>query len=165
MLLATIITALATVVLAYVTRRYVKLTYDMLIEMKAAKNPLVFIKFIKRMEGHNMTDIDMIISNKGLSPAKYINLRTSYGTNFIRHEIIKGNVEYKSFKLNELPIFINGIPYLPPGEDVKENIGKFQNEDLRGNPYVRIDYSYKTETGETIYRDCMPDLRISPAGE
>ena len=149
-LLASVISASATVVLAYLTSRYVKLTYEMVDEIKKARNPLVIINFIKRMEGHYMTEIDMIISNKGLSPAKDINLRAVYETPFIRHEIIKGNVELKIFQLNELPIFKTGIPYLAPGDDIRDNIGEFQNEDIRESPLVRIGYSYNTETGETI---------------
>jgi hypothetical protein len=158
-LLASVISAFATVVLAYLTSRYVKLTYEMVDEIKKARNPIVIINFIKRMEGYNLTEIDMIISNKGLSPAIDINLRAAYETHLFRDDIIKGNMELKIFQLNELPIFKTGITYLAPGDDIRDNIGKIENKDIRESPLVRIGYNYKTETGETIYRNIMLDLR------
>jgi hypothetical protein len=91
-LLASVIYALATVVLAYLTSRYVKLTYEMVTEVKNSRNPFVIINFIKKM-GHYMTEIDILIANKGLSSAKDINLRTLYDIPFFRNRTIKGDVE------------------------------------------------------------------------
>ena len=73
-LLASVISALATAYLAYLTSRYVKLTYEMVNEIKKSRNPLVIIDFIERMKGDSITKIDIKISNKGLSSAKDINL-------------------------------------------------------------------------------------------
>jgi hypothetical protein len=163
-LLASIISALATVVLAYFTSRYVKLTYEMVDEIKNSRNPIVIINFIKKV-GYYMTKIDMLISNKGLSSAKDINLRAVYETIFYKNNIIRGNTETTKLKLNELPIFKDGIPYIAPGDSIRYYIGDFQNEDIRGNPLVTINYRYNTETGETIYRNIMLDLRYLPIEE
>jgi hypothetical protein len=161
-LLASVISALATVILAYLTSRYVKLTYDMVNEIKKSRNPVVIINFIKRIEGHHMTDIDIIISNKGLSPAKDIKLSAVYNIHFFKNRINKGNAETIKLTLNDLSIFRDGISYIGPGDIIRDNIGNFQNETIRDNPLVKINYSYKTETNETIYSNIMPDLRHVP---
>jgi hypothetical protein len=64
-----------------------------------------------------------------------------------------------------LPIFKDGIPYIAPGDSIRDNIGKFQNDDIRDNPLIKINYSYKTETSETIYSNIMLDLRYLPKEE
>lgn len=101
----------------------------------------------------------MKVSNKGLYPARDINLKAVYRTPFTQNEIIKGNVKINICQLNELPIFRNGISYLAPGNDICSNIGDLNNEDIQKNPLVKVIYSYKIETGQTIYRDIMLDLR------
>ena len=161
-LLATVISASATVILAYLTSRYVKLTYEMVDEIKKSRNPVVIINFINRIEGHYMTDIDIIISNKGLSSAKDIKLSAVYNIQFIKNRINKGNVETIKLTLNELSIFREGITYIGPGDSIRDNIGKFQNETIRDNPIVKINYIYETETNEIIYSNIMFDLRYLP---
>jgi hypothetical protein len=111
------------------------------------------------MKGHYITKIDMTISNKGLSSAKDINLKAAYEPPFTQNEIIKGKVKTNICQLNELPIFRNGIPYLGPGNDICFNIGELDNENIQNNPLVKVVYSYKIETGQTIYRNIMIDLR------
>ena len=163
-LLASVISALATVVLAVLTSRYVKLTYEMVNEIKKSRNPIVIINFIKRI-GHHMTKIDLIISNKGLSPAKDIRLKAEHGIKFLKTELVKGESETTILQLNELPIFKDSLPYLAPGKDISHNVGSIDNEDIQKNPYVWINYSYKTEAGETIYSNIKLDLRYFPNEE
>src|SRR3990172_5878198 len=111
------VTAIATVVLAWLTSKYVKLTYFMVEEIRKSRDPLIIVDFQFKLKGHNLTKFNMIISNKGLSPAKDILIRAEDGTNFYRENYeLGGKVE--SIKLNDLPIFKDGIPYLAPENNV-----------------------------------------------
>lgn len=158
-LLASVTSALATGFLAYLTYRYVKLTHNMVDEIKKSRNPLVFINFIEAVRGHYMTKIIMTISNKGLSSAKDIKMRVKYEHPFMQIETDKGNTTPVSLRLSELAIFRDGIPYLAPGKSISRRIGDINNKDIQKNPKMKISYSYKTELDETIYRDMTIDLR------
>jgi hypothetical protein len=81
---------------------------------------------------------------------------------FFQTEIVKGKPETKILKLNDLDIFKNGIPYLSPGSDLTFKIGEFQNTDIKEDPSIKINYNYKTESGETIYSNIKFDLRYLP---
>jgi hypothetical protein len=94
-LFASLSSGLATIVLAYLTWRYVKLTHEMVNEIKKARNPIVTINFFKAMQGHSMTRIYMIISNIGLSPAKDINLRAECKLKFIKLKLLKENLRQR----------------------------------------------------------------------
>jgi hypothetical protein len=86
-------------------------------------------------------------------------------TQVYQTEIVKGKPETKILKLNDLDIFKNGIPYLSPGPGLTFRIGEFQNTDIQKSPFVNINYDYKTENSETIYRNIMLDLRYLPEEE
>jgi hypothetical protein len=156
------VTALATVVLAWLTSKYVKLTHFMLEEMRKERKPLIIIDFIKQ-EGHYQTKLYMIISNKGLSPAKDISFEAEKHT-FIIRDIIGKNGKHSGkaevTELNFLPIFKDGMPYLAPGNNIRFYIGSIKNDDLINYPKVRISCSYKDESEEVIQKDILIDLRF-----
>jgi hypothetical protein len=59
-------------------------------EIRKARNPIVTVDFIKGIEGHYMTDIYMVIANKGLSLAKDINLSAECKIQFYQLKLLKG---------------------------------------------------------------------------
>jgi hypothetical protein len=60
-------------------------------QIKKARNPIVIINFVKAMQGHYMTKINMIISKKGLSQSKDINLSAECKFNFFKLKLLKEN--------------------------------------------------------------------------
>jgi hypothetical protein len=106
-LISTVVITVATVVLAVLTFKYVRLTQMMVQEMKRSREPLVNVDF--EMPDHTLR---LVISNSGLSPAKNVRFRVTQDAKWIRDE--RGQ-----HGLSEFPPIKNGISYLVPGRKLK----------------------------------------------
>ena len=160
-LLSSLVTTGATVALALFTWKYVRLTNMMVAEMKKVREPIVVIDFKAPLIGHFQSRITMMVSNKGITPAKniLINPRHSLLPIIIDKPGTGSNVESELVKFIELLIFKEVISYLSPGETYKINLGTLRNEDIAQYPKVDIDISYEDELRNKTFRNITFDFK------
>ncbi len=145
--ISTVIVAIATVVLVWLTSKYVILTKHIVDDMKVARNPSINVDF----EMPNL-GMKLIISNSGLSPAKNIRIK------------VKKDINWQETKENEsllaqLEPIKNGISYLIPGRTFKYNAGvpilrNKENKDMM----VSFHISFENEQGILFKKDIDIDM-------
>ncbi|MFA5914335.1 MAG: zinc ribbon domain-containing protein [Burkholderiales bacterium] len=140
---------MATVVLAVLTFKYVRLTHSLVQEARAAKRPNVFVDI-----EFDSTDVKFIIGNTGSSPA--INVKLSVADNIPWRQ----HPEFQS-GIASLAIVQNGLAYLAPGRTLKFNAGYIENNAtfFSAESMVTIGLMYQTETGEQVSREVTIELR------
>lgn len=138
-LLGVAVTALATVVLAWLTGRYVKLTKVLADEAKASKEPNVYIDLEFSTRG-----VKLLLGNSGSSPARNISFKVS-------DNIPWRQIDHAPKSLAELPVLKHGISYLAPGRVLKYEAGVLPHDRDVFSPehVVSIEISFQTETAQT----------------
>ncbi|MBI4775887.1 MAG: hypothetical protein HY788_17225 [Deltaproteobacteria bacterium] len=142
------LTTIATIVLAFLTGKYVRLTHSLLEETKSQKEPNVWIDLeLSRNQAK------LLIGNSGTSPAK--NLRFE----------VKDNIPWRQDKdynrtLETLHPCKNGISYLAPSRILKYIAGFIDNKRTFSelDSIVEIKLNYETETGKEVSREFVIDI-------
>ena len=113
----------STVLLAILTGIYVFLTFRILSEMKAAKEPAIEIDF--EVKVNTLHETFVWVKNAGLSPAK--NIHIDVDDNLPLSHLY----ELKDTTLSETNFIKNGIPYLAPGRSKTYAVGNLKlNRDI-----------------------------------
>ena len=147
-LLATAVSAIATLVLAFLTAKYVRLTSMLADEARAAKYPNVFVD----IEIDNF-GIKFVVGNAGATPAQNIRFRVKDTVPWQIHERLPSGV-------SSLSIVKNGIAYLPPGRTLKFYAGSVRHvkEGFAPGSVIDVGLSFDVEPGKSITRDFCIDM-------
>jgi len=115
--ISALITSIATIILAFLTARYVRLTNHMLEETRASRGPNVYVDI-------ELTsfEIKLLVGNSGTSPAHNIHLSVSDSIPW------RDNSSHGGFK--KLGIVKEGISYLAPGRTLKYIAGYYDWKEL-----------------------------------
>ena len=128
--ISAIVSALATIILAFLTWRYVRLTNHILSETRASRGPNIYVDL-------ELTpySIMLIVGNSGLSPAHNI------------HFTVSDNIPWREVShhsgLKTLGIIKEGITYLAPGRILKYIAGYIDPKtsfDVNSHAEFIIDY-------------------------
>ena len=113
----------STVILAILTGIYVFLTFRILREMRASKEPAIEIDF--EVKVNTLHETFVWVKNAGLSPAK--NIHIDVDDNLPLSHLY----ELKDTTLSETNFIKNGIPYLAPGRSKTYAVGNLKlNRDI-----------------------------------
>ena len=117
------ISTVSTVILAILTGIYVFLTFRILSEMRASKEPAIEIDF--EVKVNTLHETFVWVKNAGLSPAK--NIHIDVDDNLPLSHLY----ELKDTTLSETNFIKNGIPYLAPGRSKTYAVGNLKlNRDI-----------------------------------
>ncbi len=111
--ISTAVVAIATVILVWLTSKYVRLTNYMVEDIKRSREPSINVDF-ELPDGF----LRFAISNSGLSPAKNIRFLVQNDVDWIKDG--SGNAG-----LARLAPIKNGISYLAPNRTLKYGVGLF----------------------------------------
>jgi len=146
--ITTVVTAFATVVLALLTGWYVRLTYHMLQEAKATKEPNVWVDL--ELTSY---EVKLMVGNSGSSPAR--NLRFD----------IKDNVPWRKIEnheegFNAIQPIKDGISYLAPDRVLKYEAGliDFEKTLNNKNSTVEIILKFDSDIKKNIRREFLIDM-------
>jgi len=142
-LISTLLVCAATVTLAFLTRRYVHLTNDMVNETRISRNPNVYVdlEFVSNTQGR------LVIGNSGLTPAK--------NTRFKIEEIIP----WGTLKLNELTVIKKGINLLIPERKLVYEIRGLNWDKISSEGgIVKITVSFENEVDKKFINNFNFDL-------
>lgn len=121
-----IISAVATVALAILTWRYVRLT-NLLDETRASRGPMVYIDIEP-----SISDVKLVIGNSGLSPA--------FNVTFT----VADTIPWKKRGFNSLPIIKEGIAYVAPKRVLKFTAGYINwSEVLKSDSRAEFSVTYE----------------------
>lgn len=141
------LTTVATIVLAILTRKYVRLTHSMLEEARTQKEPNVYVDL--ELSSYQAK---LLIGNSGRSPA--VNLRFE----------VKDNIPWRISEhypsLSQMSVVRNGISYLAPFRTLKYIAGYIDDKKTFSelNSSVEIRLAYETEDGKEVKRDFVIDI-------
>ncbi len=141
-------TAVATVILAVLTGKYVKLTHALVEETQSAKFPNVFVDI-----EFDSYDVKFIVGNAGSSPA--LDVRFT-----VQDSVPWRQIENFPCGIASLSIVQHGISYLAPGRILKFLAGYVQHDIdffASGNT-IEVGLTFSTETGKTVSRQFSIDL-------
>lgn len=141
-------TAVATVILAFLTGKYVKLTHAMVEETQSAKFPNVFVDI-----EFDSFHVKFIVGNAGSSPALDVRFDVQDSVPWQRSD------KYPT-GLTSLAIVQHGISYLAPGRVLKFHAGYIQRDIdffASGNT-IEVGLTYGTESGKKVSRQFSIDL-------
>jgi hypothetical protein len=145
--ISTLVVAVATIVLVWLTSKYVRLTKQMVDDMKRSKEPAINIDF-EIPDG----SLRFIINNTGLSPAKNIRFTVVKDVDWLRG----GN---KENGIAGLAPINHGISYLVPGRTLKYLLGY---PDWRTNEkqdlLISIHVEFENIEGRTFTHDIDIDM-------
>lgn len=165
---STIVVAIATVVLVWLTSKYVRLTTHMVEDLKRSKEPVINVDF--ELPDHSL---QLVLKNIGQSAAKNVKISILKDADWIRgHSDTKG--------LSGMPPFDKGVSYLVPGRTLKYWVGypdwkkseehdftisfqvDFEND--QGNPFQhRIDIDMNQFQGVLFESFKDPSLFVADA--
>jgi hypothetical protein len=151
-IISTAVVAFATVALALITNKYVRLTKVMVDEMKNAMEPNVHVDF----ELPEKT-LRLVIGNSGQSSAKNVRFEVISDVDCIRTVVNQKNV---LGGLANLPIFENGISYLSPGRRLKFRAGFLEpkKETSLNKKIFRVLVRYENDSGKLFERNIAIDM-------
>jgi hypothetical protein len=142
------LTTIATIVLAFLTGRYVRLTHSMVEEAKSQKEPNVWIDL--ELSSYQAK---LLVGNSGTSPAKNLKFE------------VKDNIPWRKDQnftesLETIHPVMNGISYLAPARTLKYVAGYIDNKKTFSEleSTVEIKLTYETEAGKKIIRDFVIDI-------
>jgi hypothetical protein len=147
-LIGTTVSAAATVLLAVLTARYVKLTHALVDETRSAKFPNVFVDI-----EIDLSSVKFIVGNAGSSGALDIRLAVTDSVPWL-------GIGKRPTGIASLPIVQNGISYLAPGRILKFRAGHVKPDAdffAAGNT-IEVELSFSTETGRRLKRQFSIDL-------
>jgi hypothetical protein len=148
-LVGSTVSALTTIVLVFLTAKYVKLTHALVEEARVAKYPNVYVD----VEFDEM-DVKFVVGNSGGSAAVDIQFD------------VKDSVPWR--KIENFPIGIksisaveNGISYLAPGRILKFQAGYVERdpEFFAKGSTIDISLTFRTEMGMSLRRQYTIELR------
>jgi hypothetical protein len=147
-----IVVAFATVVLVFLTGKYVRLTRAMVDEMKEAKEPDVHVDFElpERM-------LRLVIGNSGQSSARNVRFEIVSDVDCIRIVVDQKNT---LGGLASLPVFENGVSYLSPGRRLKFRVGFLEpkKETPLNKKIFRVLVRYENDSGKLFERNIVIDI-------
>lgn len=140
--------AVATIILAVLTGRYVKLTHALVEETRSSKFPNVFADL--EFDSHS---VKFIVGNAGSSPALDVKFK-------VKDMVPWQQVGSRPTGLAELAVVQYGIAYLAPARTLKFQAG-FLRHDVdffaAGNT-IEIEMTFRTESDKTVTRQFSIDL-------
>jgi len=154
-LICTVAVAVATVVLVIVTWKYVCITGETLRELRASREPYVFLKF--ESPGPHF---DLVVGNSGQSAA--LNVIFELQEDIVwRLASSGGNITIGGGRLKKMPIFDSGLSHIAPGENLRYSCRGSPNHGNLGpgNFCVSIGITYEDEAGKTFARRVNIDMR------
>ncbi len=113
------VTAIATVILAWLTGRYVRLTNSMLEETKASRGPIVYVD----LEFSRSNNVKLIVGNSGLAPAHNLSFKVEESIPWRESNSHKG--------ISGLVPITDGISYLAPNRILKFTAGRLDWDKLK----------------------------------
>lgn len=136
---STVVVAIATVVLVRLTSKYVRLTNQMVDDMKQTREPSITVDF--ELVDHALR---LAVGNSGLTPAKDIRFDVRQDIDWLR----SGG---DTTGIADLAPLKRGISYLAPGRTLKYLAG-FPNRQNAGtgNMLLSIDVEFSNEHGATF---------------
>jgi len=141
-LLATVATAVATIVLASLTGKYVRLTNALVEEAKSSRLPNVYVDLEL-----DSFDVKLVIGNSGNAPAVDITFDVTDSVPW-RH------LGDRPTGLAALPVISKGITYLAPGRVLKFHAGIVSHDDkfFADGSEVQFILRFKSEEGKSLER-------------
>jgi hypothetical protein len=141
-----IVSALATIILAFLTWRYVRLTNHILNETRASRGPNIYVDM-------ELTDfqITFIVGNSGLSPAHKVRFTVSDSI------LWRKNEHHEGFK--SLSVIKNGITYLAPGRILKYVAGYIDpNNSFDATSYAEFIVDYDDHLKNKQHMECCINM-------
>ncbi|MDP3512808.1 MAG: hypothetical protein Q8S20_08660 [Sulfuritalea sp.] len=141
--------AIATIILAVLTGRYVRLTNSLVEEAKAAKFPNVYVDI-----EFDSFEVRFIVGNAGSMPATNIRFQVTDNVPWRKMEKFESGFESVS-------AIRSGISYLAPGRILKYNAG-FVDRDpafFSDTSSIEILLTFETDSGVTVKREFAIELR------
>lgn len=136
-LASTVVAAIATAVLAWLTSRYVRLTGAMAEAMRAAQDPsvVVMIEIARHL-------VQLKIQNVGQSPALDIRFQLLQDITWLRRGKGKSG-------LGHLSVIQRGVSYLAPNQSLAflGGVANPKPEDLQESHVIEISYRYRSPRG------------------
>ena len=128
--ISSFINTFSTAILALLTLVYVILTFRILSEMRAAKEPAIEIDF--EVKVNTLHETFVWVKNAGLSPAKNIQIDVDDKLPLFHL------YELKNTTLSETNFIKNGIPYLAPGRSKTYAVGnlKLNRDRWKSDSYI-----------------------------
>lgn len=146
-LASTIVVAIATVFLVWLTSKYVRLTKQMVDDMKRTREPAITVDF--ELVDHT---VRLVVSNTGLSPAREIKFS-------VRRDIDWLRIHGEAGGIGGLEIIERGISYLAPGRTLKYHAGyPNRQRDQAGSMLLSLDVSFSNEAGATFNQGADIDM-------
>jgi hypothetical protein len=141
------VSAATTIILVVLTGWYVRLTGRMVSEMRAARQPIVFVD-IEFLDG---SEVVLIIGNSGDAPARHVRFDVEDGIPW------KGKPWYAP---SELPALKHGIPYLAPGRALRFRLGLLDWEQAtKSSGWLNVKIAFEGEEGRKFVHAADIDLR------
>lgn len=137
---STAVVAVATVLLAVFTWKYMRLTGSLVQESRRLRDPLVTVDF--EMPDHSL---NLAVENHGLSPARDVRIEVLQDSEWIRAG--KDEVGLKGIE----PV-VKGVSYLTPGRKLKYRVGFLDWRNKPDHPTVSLRVSYSSLDGEVFER-------------
>lgn len=140
--------AIATVLLAILTAKYVKLTHALVEEAKAAKRPNVYVDL-----EFETSEVKLLIGNTGTSSAYNLKIE-------VEDAIPWSKLGNRPAGFASLSIIENGLKYLAPGRTLKFHAGYIDKDQdfFAAGSEVKIALSYQTESGISMSQNLTIDL-------
>jgi hypothetical protein len=144
---STLVVAIATGALAYLTSKYVRITKLMLKEMQSTREPVV-IADLEFPEARGR----LVISNIGKSLAKNIIFRVRDNVPWKEQPLFKG--------IQSLQVIQNGISYLAPQRTLKYELGRLDYAILKleNKKTLQICIAFENEKGDAFHNECVIDV-------
>lgn len=144
---AATVQAFTAIVLVWLTQRYVKLTGGMVAEMRAARQPVVYID----VEIEDGSMVVLIIGNSGDAPARHVQF------------VVDDGIPWEGKPLarpSELSALIDGLAYLAPGRRLRFMLGHLDwKKATEQSGWLNIVISYAGEEERKFVQPVNFDLR------
>ncbi len=140
---------LATIILVFLTGRYVKLTHALVEEARVAKYPNVYVDV-----EFNETDVKFIVGNSGETAAADIQFN-------VKDTVPWRKIEKFPTGIKSISAVESGISYLAPGRALKFQAGYVERNPtfFAEGSTIDISLTFKTETGVSLHRQYTIELR------
>ena len=148
-LVGSLASTLATIVLVFLTGKYVRLTHALVEEARVAKYPNVYVDI-----EFDETDVKFIVGNSGGTAAIDIQFD-------VKDSVPWRKIDKFPAGINSISVVEHGISYLAPGRILKFPAGYVACDPgfFASGSAIDISLTFKTETGMTVHRQCIIELR------
>lgn len=147
--IGSVVSAVATIVLAVLTGRYVRLTNALVEEAKASKHPNVFVD----IEFHDH-EVRLVVGNSGLTPARNLRFKVVDSVPWRK----MGNLDSGFESVSAIR---TGVAYLAPGRILKYSAGFVDHDPafFSESSNVEIQLTYEAESNVIVNRNFAIELR------